>query len=105
VAEFSESPFRIPAPLARKAYDAGESGMGYMIFTLELQDGSQVPCVTGSAYVDFVLLPEGVRSNMIVNLRPHKGREEIDKSGRSSADTQARDELWCPFVWPNRTPG
>src|SRR5215218_6564247 len=54
-----ESPYRLPAELANKLYDAGESGMGYAAFTLVLRDGRRLPYVTGNA-VNFPALPAGV---------------------------------------------
>ena len=50
------SPSRFPAGIANRIYRAGESGMGYYVFTLVFGDRSEVPCFTGDA-VDFVKLP------------------------------------------------
>jgi hypothetical protein len=48
VAEISSSPVRLPAPLAEKMYAAGESGMGYCVFTLVLADGRHIARVTAT---------------------------------------------------------
>src|SRR5262245_3155554 len=49
VASIEDSPTRLPAHLANKMYKAGESGMGYCIFTLVLSDNSRLAQVTGNA--------------------------------------------------------
>ena len=40
VVKIEESPFRLPARFANQIYKAGESGMGYCIFTVQFDDGS-----------------------------------------------------------------
>jgi hypothetical protein len=54
-----ESPFRLPARVAQKLYDAGETGMGWHAFTLLLRDGTKLACTTGNL-LDFLDLPPGV---------------------------------------------
>jgi len=72
VAQITESPSRLPARLATKMYEAGESGMGYCRFVLTLRDGRQLHYVMGDA-VDFVELPSGVTPDDVLDLRPHEG--------------------------------
>src|SRR4051794_35174533 len=48
VAEVRPSIERMPAPLAKKLYSAGESGMGYEIFTMVLKSGETLVFVTGN---------------------------------------------------------
>jgi hypothetical protein len=95
VAEFQESPFRVPAPLARRA-EGEESGMGYLIFTLVLEDGRRLPYSSGGL-VDFAHLPDGVTSDMIVDLVLHEGREA---TGWGNPLTSMINSPLCPFIWP-----
>lgn len=99
VSEFRESPYRIPASLAKKAYDFGESGMGYIMFTLVLADGRRLPYARGSGIIDFVNLPEGVTSDDLVDLVPDEGRSEINRR-RGDPGVTGSDYYWCPFYKP-----
>ena len=85
IAAIESSPWRLPARLASKLYDAGESGMGYAIFTLVLRDGTRLPYLTGNL-VDFPHWPEGVNPADAVDVLPHEGREHFQE--RSHPDTQ-----------------
>lgn len=87
VARIEESPFRLPARLATKMYEAGESAMGGCVFTLVLQDGRELVCQTGNA-VDFVDLPDDVHPRAIVDLIPHAGRERRTDCGPA-------EFAWC----------
>jgi hypothetical protein len=89
VRRIEESPSRIPARLANKMYEAGESAMGACFFTLVLNDGRRVPCVTGNA-VDFLELPAGVTPAMMVDLLPHERREASDP-------IRGADYIWCLY--------
>lgn len=82
VAEVRTCPYRMPAHLATKLYTAGESGMGYEIFTLDLRSGVELVFVTSNV-VDFPELPEGVTTEDIVGVHPHQGRTQ---SYRGSAE-------------------
>lgn len=73
VDEINESERRIPAHLANKMYDGGESAMGGCFFVLVLADGTRIPCAGGNA-IDFA--PAGVDPASIVDLIPHAGRDE-----------------------------
>jgi hypothetical protein len=74
IIDLEESPVRMPVLLADKLYAAGESGMGYTIFTLEFRDGSTLPVVAGNA-IDFPPMPPGLRIEDIAEVHPHKGRD------------------------------
>src|SRR5262249_16120140 len=66
---------RMPARLARVIHDAGESGMGYHIYVVQLRDGTSFVHVAGNLVIDLVNLPAGYSSEDIVSVRPHEGRE------------------------------
>ena len=83
---------RMPAALASKLYAAGESGMGYQIFTMKLRDGTSHVFVTGGV-VDFPDYPDGYGCEDVLDVVPHEGREETQKAYR-----QARDFQWCFYV-------
>jgi hypothetical protein len=74
VVAIRESSDRLPAPIARSIYEAGESGMGYTIFTLVFRDGSTRAYVAGNA-IDFVTYPAGKSSSDVVSVVPHEGRD------------------------------
>jgi hypothetical protein len=88
IASMVESPDRLPAELANEVYAAGESGMGYSIFTVVLRDGSTIPFLTGNA-VDFPDWPEEVDPSDAVAVQPHVGREhfQVAGEGRRSASS------------------
>jgi hypothetical protein len=67
-----ESPFRLPARVAQKLYDAGETGMGWHAFTLVLRDGTKLPCTTGNL-LDFLDLPPGVDPEDILDATAAEG--------------------------------
>ncbi len=89
LALIEESPIRLPAGLAEKVYNAGESGMGYVKFVVKLRDGRDIPFLTGNA-VDFLNWPEGVGPGDAVDVVTHDGRSE-------SADRHGLTYLWCLF--------
>ena len=74
VAEIHESPSRLPADFATELYRAGESGMGYVVFTVRFSDGTEQSYVTGNA-VDFVSLPSGKSGSDIAGVIPHRERD------------------------------
>jgi hypothetical protein len=88
IASIDESPNRLPAALANEVYAAGESGMGYAIFTVVLRDGRTIPFLTGNA-IDFPDWPADVVPSDAVAVRPHVGREhfQVAGEGRSSASS------------------
>lgn len=79
---------RLPPALTNTIYQAGESGMGYCIFTLEFNDGSRVPFGAGNA-VDFPDLPSGKSPQDVVAVHPHQGRGEWTR--------KALDYQWALF--------
>ena len=83
----------MPAKLATKLYEAGESGMGYEIFTLRMKSNEEFVFVTNNV-VDFPDLPEGFTTSDIKSVFPHKGREHaMGTSHRRGADFQ-----WCFYM-------
>lgn len=88
VASVHSSPSRLPVHLAQKMYKAGESGMGYCIFTLRFNDSSTQVYLSGNA-VDFVSLPVGKTMADVVDLLPNKGHNQ--------KYMQAPKYHWCLF--------
>ena len=82
----------MPAHLASKLYAAGESGMGYEIFTMKLTDGTSHVFITGNI-VDFPDYPVGHDCRDVVDVFPHQGREESKRGYR-----RGRDFRWCFYV-------
>lgn len=93
VETMEDCPARIPAGLATRMYEAGESAMGRCFFTLVLKDGRRLACATGDA-VDFVALPPDIESDMIIDLLPHEGRSAREHF-------RGADFFWCLFRSPN----
>ena len=89
VADLRESPSRLPPHISQTLYDAGESGMGYVLFTLRFRDGSEQAFGAGNA-VDFPDLPAGKRAADIVSVTPHAGRDSADRRS-------VRPYLWCLY--------
>jgi hypothetical protein len=89
VREIDQSPSRLPPTMAQRLYDAGESGMGYVLFELSYVDGSRSAHVSGNA-VDFIRLPDGKSLRDIVEVHPHAGRQ-------TQARLSAREYYWCLF--------
>lgn len=89
VAELRECPDRLPPAFANRLYEAGESGMGYAIFTLCFSDGSRAAYCSGNA-VDFVIYPEGKSAADVIDIIPHEGKEDPNLH-------QAPDHRWCIF--------
>jgi len=79
IASVEDSPTRLPAAFANQLYRAGESGMGYSLFTAIFKSSdssvqSSQAYVTGGA-VDFIDYPEGKGPKDVVRVLPHVGRE------------------------------
>ena len=91
VTDIYPSPRRLPANLANQLYEAGESGMGYVIFTIVFEDGTHLPCHTGNA-VDFIDLPSSFRDKRIQDVVPHAGRGRPGEHGPSAAGAKYS---WC----------
>ncbi len=77
VERVEESPFRLPTQLAEKAYRAGETGMGYYIFTLAFVDGSRLNYLCDGPHIDFPELPDGTTGSMICDLIPCSHEEPM----------------------------
>jgi len=88
IACIRESPHRLPPNLATELYAAGESGMGYCIFTVEFADGSRQAYVTGNA-VDFITPPSDLQCAAARKVFPHKGRDAGPRHGP--------DYFWCLY--------
>lgn len=78
IVSVTESPLRLPAKYANELYLAGESGMGYLIFTVVFSDGSNQAYVTGNL-IDFLDYPEGKTGADVVEVLPHVGREAFQR--------------------------
>jgi len=89
VSKIADSPSRLPAGAAEKLYAAGESGMGYTIFTIRFKDGSSQIVGTGNA-IDFVKYPDGQSAETVLDVLPHIGRGD-------PALTSAPDYIWCIY--------
>jgi hypothetical protein len=89
VVAIADSPSRLPAQFANALYQAGESGMGYTIFTVQFRDGSEMAVVTGNA-LDFVDYPPGQSETTVVGVLPHIGRN-------NPARRNGPDNTWCLF--------
>ena len=87
IAGIRPSPNRIPVRLANRLYEAGESGMGYLIFTARFNDGSSRAYTVGGV-MDFVNPPHGLSASDMVEVEPHVGRENLDKN-------DLVDIYWC----------
>jgi hypothetical protein len=88
VRQIRDSPNRLPAALADCLYGAGESGMGYTVFTVEFKDGTRRDYVTGNA-VDFIDPPAGLSASDAVRVYPHQGRRE--------AMRRSIEYYWCLY--------
>jgi hypothetical protein len=88
VKDVKESPNRLPAHLATKLYKAGESGMGYTIFTIIFKNGQRYSTYTGNA-IDFIDLPNGLIIEDIIDVIPHEGRKNNPQPGPKY--------YWCLF--------
>ena len=97
VSSISESPSRLPATLATRLLEAGESGMGYTKFTLVLRDGRRINAITGDA-VDFVALAPGVSVAEIVEVVPHV------HDGEPAPSSLEPPYWWCLYTLPRDRP-
>ena len=88
VLSVEDSPTRLPAQFANEVYDAGESGMGFTIFTVEFADGRTQAYATGNA-VDFIRYPTGCGPEDVVAVKPHQGR--------NANPVSAPQWFWCLY--------
>jgi hypothetical protein len=75
-----ESPTRLPAKFANKLYKSAESGMGYTIFTVNFNDGTRLPIITGNA-IDFIEYPDGKGPKDVKSISCHEGRNNNPRNG------------------------
>lgn len=75
IAEAADSPSRLPARFATELYRAGESGMGYAIFTVVYADGLREAWGGGNT-VDFIRYPPGRGPDDVAKVIPHEGRAD-----------------------------
>lgn len=76
VIEVRECQSRLTGKFARIIHDAGESGMGYHIYVVELADGTEFVHVAGNLVIDLLNFPAGYGPADVSNVRPHEGREQ-----------------------------
>ena len=88
VDSLKDSPSRLPAEFAQQLYSAGESGVGYTIFTVEFSDGSKQAYHAGGA-IDFVRYPLGQGPETVTTVYPHEGRTDNPVG--------VPDYLWCLY--------
>jgi len=98
-----DSPHRLTPEIATKIYEAGETGLGYRVFTLLLENGTRLPYSTGRQ-VDFLELPPGVTTWDIVDVLPHVGREFFQGKGFQPY-THAGSFDWCLYEGESRGRG
>ena len=95
VEHIEDSPVRLPARFANALYEAGESGMGYTLFTTRLRDGTTLPFVVGNA-VDFPNWPPNTGPGDVVDVQPHDGRDVFRDRPPGPHESSASYE-WCLF--------
>jgi hypothetical protein len=88
IVSIKESPSRLPARFANRLYEAGESGMGYQVFTVVFSDGTNQPYFTGGA-VDFIKYPAGKGMKDVADVLPHVGRDQNPE--------RAPKYYWCLY--------
>jgi len=91
ILDIRESPNRLRPELANKIYKAGESGMGYCLYKLILDNGQTIDVCTGNA-VDFVSLPNGLTAKNIKDVVPHRASRKNIVNGPNY--------YWCLFKGP-----
>ena len=96
VAEIVPSDKRLPAALASKLYQTGESGMGYECFEVKVEGYENFSCVTYNV-VDFPALPDEVTTKQILNVYPHRGQEW---HGSPRCFNKPPEFTWCYFINP-----
>jgi len=81
VAEVRQTALRLPKRFADELHAAGESGMGYHIYVVDLQDGCSFVHVAGNLTIDLLDLPPGYTSADVKAVFPHAGRERSQSEG------------------------
>ena len=83
-----ESPMRLPAKFAGELRRAGESGMGYWVFTVVFSWFRRREYV--QSFVDFIEYPDGKGPDDVKKVIPHKGRREV-------GSVSSLEVYWCVF--------
>ena len=96
VTRIAPSPLALPPGIAEKIYAAGESGMGYFIYTLVMKDGSRLPFATGDA-VDFPNWPPGALPGDVVDVLPGEGRDAF-ADHRPGPTQSGAAYAWCLYA-------
>lgn len=86
---------RLPAKFANVLYEAGESGMGYCRFSVELRDHRSIYFVAGGA-VDFLSWPDGVGPDDVISVKPHD-RFSGHLNRAPYPYESGADYIWSPF--------
>lgn len=73
VEAIEECRHRLPAEIATRVHNAGETGMGYCLFTIKFSDGSKAVFNVSSTGLDFVDYPAGKSQADVVDVIPHAG--------------------------------
>jgi hypothetical protein len=81
---------RLPAALATRLYEAGESSMGGTSFAVVMRDGRRFAVSTGNL-VDLVELPSEVSPSDVIDVIPHDRGEGLPQLG------SAHDYAWCLY--------
>jgi hypothetical protein len=89
IASIADSRFRLPAKFANILHACGESGMGYIIFTVEFRTGFKQAYVVGDFGMDFVRYPDGLGKEDVASVTPHAGRDMEHIDGQKYS--------WCAF--------
>lgn len=95
IERIEDSPVRLPVRWANVLYEAGESGMGYTLFTARLRDDSTLPFVVGNA-VDFPNWPPDTGPADVVDVEPHGGREVFRHRPPGPYESSA-EYAWCLY--------
>jgi len=96
LASIVESPSRLPAPFANELYKAGESGMGYTVFTVVFKTvipflRHRTTYLAGGA-VDFISYPWGTGPSDVLSVLPRVGRRSA-----SLARQVPPKYYWCLY--------
>ena len=89
------SPARLPARFANTLLAAGESGMGYHAFAVDLRDGRRLYFISGNA-VDFLCWPEGLGPDDVVAVHPGQRLPEGEYRQPQPGNCNA-EYAWAPF--------
>jgi len=90
IASIHQSSARLPAKFAREIYQAGESGMGYYMFTVKFSWWSSRAYVT--SHVDFIDYPPDKGPRNVRSVFPHVGNRKV-----APPESQLKI-YWCVFA-------